>query len=48
MWGIYLRNIWADKLKSLSERTVNLLSILCGQQAREIISAMGTRNITFE
>ena len=44
----YLGNTWSDKSKNLSERTVTLLSILCGQRAREMITAMDTRNITFE
>ena len=44
----YLGNKWTDKLKNLSERTATLLSILCGQRAREIITAMGIGNSTFE
>ena len=44
----YLGNKWTDKLKNLSERTITLLSILCGQRGRAIIIAMDTRRITFE
>ena len=43
----YLGNKWTDKLKTLSERIITLLSILCGQRAREIITAMDAKNITF-
>ena len=38
---------WTGKLKTLSERIITLLSILCGQRAREIITAMDAKNITF-
>ena len=44
----FLGKKWSENLKELSERTVTLLAILCGQRAREIITAMDTRNITFE
>ena len=44
----YLGNRWIYKLKNLSERTITLLSILCGQRSREVITAMDTGNITFE
>ena len=36
------------QIKNLSARTVTLLSILSGQRARESITAIDTRNITFE
>ena len=44
----YLGNKWTDKLKNLSQKTVPLLSILCGQRAGEIKTTMDTRNVTFE
>ena len=51
-WGVekvinYLGNRWIYKLKNLSERTITVLSILCGQRSREVITAKKKKIILF-
>ena len=40
--------IYGQNLKDLSTRAATLLSVLCGQQVREIITALDIWNITLE
>ena len=44
----YIGNIWIENWKGLLVRTDVLLSVLCGQGAREIITVFDIRKVILE